>query len=353
MGKNTLKLSVFFISLILIIPLCLFSQQEEGAPLLEKAIFFVMEDGSGNYQIGRMGLKGENKEILTSQGSNWAPSVSYDGKMAAFYSNRNGFANLFIMRTDGSSQKQLTNDADNIIDVDLRNRGQITWDREKSDIIFLRKGDIWKTDSLGLSPSALTSYHDITMFKTDPDCKKIAFSRKVTKRHNGLWTMLVEGTNVRQIAASEVLMPAFDWADSATLGYFFNRGFYSINHVGIENKLVVDTYYHDNDIAWSKTSQDRTQNTVAYLDNAGGAENIWLVKGDGTNKRQLTDKGGHSPAWMADGKNLLYVEGPDINIINTDSKEKQRLTYYFKAHYPIVADVFPRNIKPAGDAVKK
>ena len=230
MGKNTLKLSVFFISLMLLLSFSLFSQEEEGAVILEKSLFFVMEDSSGNYQIGRMGLKGENKIILTSQGSNWAPAVSYDGRMIAFYSNRSGFANLFVMRTDGSSQKQLTSDAENIIGIDLRNRGQIMWDKETNDIIFLRNGDIWKTDSMGLSPSALTSFHNITMFKTDPDCKKIAFTREITKRHNGLWTMLIDGTNMRQISPSEVLLPAFDWADSTTIGYFFNRGFYSINH---------------------------------------------------------------------------------------------------------------------------
>lgn len=351
MEKNTLKLSVFFISLIFILPLLVYSRPDEGAPILEQAIFFVMKDSSSNYQIGRMDLKGENKQILTSQGSNWAPAISYDGRLVAFYSDRSGFANLFVMRTDGLGQKQLTHDAENIINIDLRNRGQITWDTGNNDIIFLRKGNIWKTDSLGLSPSALTSYHDITMFKTDPDCKKIAFNREITKRHNGLWTMLIEGTNVRQIAKSEVLIPAFDWANSTTIGYFFNRGFYSINHIGIENKLLVDTYYHDNDIAWSKTTQDRLQNTVAYLDNADGMENIWLVKGDGTNKRKLTNKGGHSPAWMDNGKKLLFVEGPDIYLIDIDSKQKQRLTYYFRAYYPLIAGVLPRNIKPAENTV--
>lgn len=353
MGKNTLKLSVFFISLMLFASLPLFCQDDEGAPVLEKALFFVMEDSSNNYQIARMGLKGENKQILTSQGSNWAPAVSYDGRMIAFYSNRSGFTNLYVMRVDGNGQKQLTFDTDNITGIDLRNRGQIMWDKEIKDIIFLKKGDIWKTDIMGYSPSALTKHHDVTMFKTDPDCKKIAFTREITKRHNGLWTMLIDGTSVRQIASSDVLLPAFDWADSTTIGYFFNRGFYSINHIGIENKIITDTFYHDNEISWSKLSQDRLQNMIAYIDDEGGMENIWLVKGDGTGKRKLTEDGGASPAWMPDAKNIIYVQGPDIYSVNIDSKDKNRLTFYLKAYYPLVADVIQVPKQPSEDAVKK
>ena len=91
------------------------------------------------------------------------------------------------------------------------------------------------------------------------------------------------------------------------------------------------------------------QNTIAYLDNTGGTENIWLVKGDGTSRRQLTENGGASPAWMPDAKSIIYVQGPDIYLINTDTKEKDRLTFYFRAFYPVIADVIPGpKTAPAG-----
>ena len=59
-----------------------------------------------------MGADGTNPVPLTTSGSiNSAPDWSPDGAMIAFYSNRDGNEEVYVMNADGSNQVRLTNHA--------------------------------------------------------------------------------------------------------------------------------------------------------------------------------------------------------------------------------------------------
>ena len=322
----------------------LFAQPANETPasqsdVYKKVILYVMMDSNDLYQIGVMDENGKNKKILTSEGNNWCPCVSPAGGRIVYYSDRSGFANLWSMNSDNSDQKPLTNDREDVIKIDLFNRGQIAWEKEGDEIFFLKKGDIWKIDRNGDTPSVVTGFHDITAFKISPDGQWFLYSREITKNRNGLWTMRTNGTNAMRITDSVIINPAFDWGDSNNLAYFNNRGILSENRTGYDRLFLKQTFYLDNDIEWCKTNSDRKQNQIAYISADQDGPNIWIMNADGTNEKQITDKGGFSPLWSNDGKTLLYIEGDDMYRININTKEKERLTYFFKSFYPVLADI--------------
>jgi Tol biopolymer transport system component len=347
MGEKLKKAFFFSIVFILSAFFSIYAQNENpvtptaaaAAPVYKKVIYYVMQDSRDLYQIGMMDLDGKNKKLLTTDGNNWSPSISPDGDRIAFYSDRSGFSNLWVMDSDGGNPRQVTSDREDVVVMDLINRGQIGWQKEGDEIFFLKRGDLWMVDRTGETPSAITRYHDITEFKLSPDGSRFLFSREKTKRHNGMWTMFHNGTNVRQIAESMILNPAFDWGDNKTIVYFHNRGISSIAYVGTEKKFLKETFYPDNDVAWAKSGNDIKQNRIAFISDARLGPNIWVMNWDGSNEKQITEKGGFSPSWMPDGKSLLYVEENDIYRVDVDSKEKVKLSNFFRSYYPMQADI--------------
>lgn len=310
-----------------------------------KNILYVFEDSKNLYQVGLMGFSGENKKMLTREGNNWCPIVSPSGDKIAFFSDRTGFNNLWIMNSDGTNQAQLTFNKENINKIDLLNRGQMAWLKSNAEhfesIYFLKLGDIWNIDINGTAPSALTKSHDITSFKISPDqsAVRVLYSREKTKNHNGLWTMNIDKTGIRQITESLLVIPAFDWGDNNTIAFFNNRDISIVQYSGLDKKNIKETYYLDNDIAWNKSNPDKAQNKIAYINDKNKGPNIWVMNPDGSADFQLTFNGGLSPCWSPDGGSLIFVEGNDIFITHLGTKEKVRLTYNFSAYYPTIAEI--------------
>ncbi len=338
-----LKHKEFILSLFLcvffILPVFSAGEDKGNKSVYKNVIFYVMEDSNSLFQIGLMDENGENKHLLTDMGNNWCPAVSPDGEKIAFYSDRSGYANLWLMDADGSSQKQLTFNREDIIRIDLRNRGQIQWSKESNTIYFLKKGDIWTTDKNGLSPSAMTGHHDITCFKFSPEKNRILFSREVTKRHNGIWCMEATGVNPKQIVESVIVNPAFDWGDDNVFVYYYDGALCTLTYYGADKKTLRPVSFTDSGVAWSKANNDRSKNFIAFIDDTDGKPNVWTAKPDNTGLKQITQDGGHSPFWAAGGKSLLFVEANDIYAYRMDSGEKNRLTYYFRSFYPVYTEI--------------
>jgi Tol biopolymer transport system component len=348
-GKQ--KLLIFVFSLLLLFQVQAFSidQEIKGLVTIKKTVFYVMEDSKGNYQIGSMSLDGTNKKILTKISNNWCPTVDPSGKKIAFFTDRSGFSNLWLMNTDGSQQIPLTENAEDIIKIDLYNRGQLGWIKDGTEILCLRHGDIWSIDQDGGSPSAITKYHDVTSFRVSPDNTKIIFSRERTKNNNGLWAIKSDLTETIQIAPSTIIYPAFDWGDNNTLLYFDNRWIIQIASTGLNKTNIISSDYPINDIVWSRGSKNIKDNYFAYINVDTEAKtpvpNIFMVKNDGKKPIQMTTNGGSSPYFTNDGLYLIYVEDNDIYETELKTMQKKRLTYFFKSFCPVAADVQEINPK--------
>ncbi|MCX7698205.1 MAG: hypothetical protein N2114_01910 [Candidatus Goldbacteria bacterium] len=338
MNKIFLNIILFF--LYFLIYSFLFSQETEtNIEQYEKKILFVLEDSKDFYQIAIMDLDGKNKKILTDKGNNWCPSVSPKGDKIAFYSDRSGYVNLWIMDIDGTQQKQLTINNENINIIDLKNRGQISWNPDNEEIYFLKNNDICKIDKNGNSPSNITKTHDITSFKLSPDSKKWIFSREKTKFHNSLWTMNYNTSGLIQITESNIYNPIFDWGINNQIIYTHNRGISLINYDGTNYKIILNLYNLNSDIAWAKFDNNINNNYIAYINNDN---NIWIMTLDGKNQKQITSKKGFSPFWL-DKETLLYVEEYNINITNIYNLSKKRLTNFYRTYYPLMAEIIKKN----------
>jgi Tol biopolymer transport system component len=327
-----------FASLILMFNFSLIHSQEPETTQKEtyKKIYFVLEDKNELYQIGIMDLDGKNKKILTNKGNNWCPAISPDGNKVVFYSDRSNYVNLYIMNTNGSQQNQITFDKENINKIDLKNRGQISWNSDNEEIYFLRNYNICKIDKNGNSQSYITKTNDITSFKLSPDGKKWLFSREKTKFHNGLWVMNYNTSDMIQLTESNIFNPVFDWGLNNKIVYLENRGISKINYDGTNYQLILNLNNLNNDITWSKFDNNKVENNmIAYINND---YNIYIMNENGKNQKQITQNFGEFPLWL-DSQTLLFVEKHDIFIINTNDLKKQRLTYFFNAYYPTIAEI--------------
>ncbi|MBP7791565.1 MAG: PD40 domain-containing protein [Candidatus Goldbacteria bacterium] len=335
MKKTSLKILTL---LILMFNFSLIYSQEPEKTVKEtyKKIYFILEDKNGLYQIGMMDINGENKKILTNKGNNWCPAVSPDGNKVTFYSDRSNYVNLFIMNTNGSQQTQITFDKENINKIDLKNRGQISWNSDAEEIYFLRNNNICKIDKNGNSQSYITKTNDVTSFKLSPDGKKWLFSREKTKFHNSLWTMNYDTSGLIQLTESNIFNPVFDWGLNNKIVFLENRGISRINYDGTNYQIILNINNLNNEITWSKFDNNRAENNlIAYIYND---YNIYIMNENGKNIKQITKNFGEFPFWL-DSQTLLFVENNDIFVININNLKKHRLTYYFNAYYPIIAEI--------------
>ncbi len=335
------KLCFFLIILYFILLNVSAQNQSDDDFIYKEKIFYVFEDSRNFFQIASMDLNGENKLILTKEGNNWCPSVSPKGDLIAFFSDRSGAANLWVMDPEGRNLKQLTFEENPKNKIDLYNRGKIGWLKDGDYLLFILNDDIWQTDLEGNNPFALTSTHDITMFKLSPDKSKILYSREKTKNHNGLWIMLYDGRNPVQIEKSLIIYPAFDWITNDRIVLFNNTDIISCFFNGTDRKKIKQTYYPFNDISWS--SPGNINGFVAFISDEKDGPNIFIADQNGNNLKQITKTKGNSPFWYKDLNTIFFVENNDIYKLNIQTQEKKQLTYHFKAYFPLCAEIKIKN----------
>ncbi|MFW5771132.1 MAG: TolB family protein, partial [Spirochaetota bacterium] len=79
-------------------------------------------------------------------------------------------------------------------------------------------------------------------------------------------------------------------------------------------------------------SWSRDGKYIAYSSARGGVENIWMMRSDGSEKRQVTYEGGMYPRFSRDGKYIIFVSyrndenGGDIYRVHTVTGEEDQLT---------------------------
>ncbi len=75
----------------------------------DSQIVYTSKLGDWQHQIWLMEANGNNPVKLTSEGNNFDPAWSFDGEWISFASDRTGARQLWVMRPDGSEQRQITN----------------------------------------------------------------------------------------------------------------------------------------------------------------------------------------------------------------------------------------------------
>ena len=186
---------------------------------------------TGNPELWLMGIDGANPHPITrTTGSGvgadgvtvrWSShgSFSPDGAQIAYCSTQSGHAEIWVMKVDGSGQKQLTF-PDDLNCPDAHNP---TWSPDGDKIVFYRgfvrgHGHIFLMDRDGLSCKQLTSMYPSDDPSWSPDGQQIFYDIYRNGRTEA-WIMLRDGSNQQQLSRTAIgpsCLPAitkFDTAD--------------------------------------------------------------------------------------------------------------------------------------------
>ena len=256
----------------------------------------------------------------------WSPLWSPDGRYIAFMSDRDGNDDIYVMGSDGSNQRRLTNSGDD------RNP---SWSPDGRHIAFEsdRAGSwrIYVMDSDGSNQRRLTTEGG-RYPSWSPDGRHIAFMswRSIGR---GIYVMDSDGSNQRRLTdlyshSSPVWSP--DGRHIAFVSRGIGRGIYVIDSDGSNQRRLTDS---DDD--WSPVWSPDGRHIAFESDRAGFRQDIYVMDSDGGNQRRLTTYGGRSPVWSPDGRHIAF-DGGDVYVMDSDGSNQRNLTDWLWDRFPAV-----------------
>ncbi len=108
----------------------------------DKKIAFSSFDINYKGTLKMCDASGKNVKVISNMGSSYNPKWSPDGKYLAYVSDKAGKFQIYLVKSDGSSVRQLTSEAGNVIEYN--------WSADGSKIVFDSQGDgtssVWIID---------------------------------------------------------------------------------------------------------------------------------------------------------------------------------------------------------------
>jgi len=217
--------------------------------------------------------------------------------LIAFYSDRDGNPEIYVMNPDGSSQHRLTSSQFEDSSPD--------WSPDGSQIAFISDRD---------DPQAGNCF---------PDCMY------------QIYAIQADGSGEHQLVKTESRALHPDWHPDGTKLSFdteFNLegDVYVVNADGSGlQRLIGDGF-------WADWSPDGTQ--LVFASKRDGNVEIYVADADGTHQRRLTDNSqlDYFPAWSPDGRRIAFArqESKQIYVMNADGSDELQLTHQGSAENP-------------------
>jgi len=248
----------------------------------------------GNTDIYVMNTDGSQQRRLTDDPAYDAwPSWSPDGAQIAFVSDRAGNPDIYVMDADGGNVRQLTQHSENDI--------WPAWSPDGTRIAFPSRRDgnfeIYVMEVDGSSLERLTNTSSAEDFPTwSLDGSLILFSR--IGEDQGTYVINPDGSGERQLLDFPVLEPAWS-PDGLRIAFGSDhegfRGIYIMNANGENLQRLSSTHYGENCPDWSPDGEQLT--FASWRDGDG---EIYIMDADGSNLHQLTEDEFEDefPAWQ-------------------------------------------------------
>jgi serine/threonine protein kinase/Tol biopolymer transport system component len=231
-------------------------------------------DASGSAKIYEMGADGSQPRILSEAGRNYGPAISPDGRYIAFHSNRTGNFQIWRANRDGTNPVQLTNTETECHWPQFSADGKsIVFEHFKPD----QKGSLWLVSVDGGTPRKLTDGVALRPV-ISPDGKWIAC----------WWTEQNQNVHPR-------------------LAIFPFEGGAPVKTFAVASTVPISW---EASLHWTSDGKN-----ITYVDQRGGASNLWNQSVDGQPAKQITDfKEGRIFAfdWARDGR-LVISRGLTTN----------------------------------------
>ena len=241
-------------------------------------------------------LSGRQTNLTDEPGWNAAPALAHDGRIA-FFSDRDGPGDLYVMDDGGGNVLRLTNGAGVALGEDLE-WSHASWSPEGDKIAF-----------------------DGTYLANGPPCEQ----------HCAGWavqTIGAEGDGLQQIALG-ARAPAWS-PNGRSLAYESDYDAYSgwargvtITRLDGSASIRVNAFNTEGDTGpvWSPRG-----NKLAFQAHPSEGSPTWVytVRADGSEKRRLAR--GHKAVWSPEGRSLAFVDDDRLFTINTDGTHKRLLS---------------------------
>jgi dipeptidyl aminopeptidase/acylaminoacyl peptidase len=260
-----------------------------------EAIVYVSSEMDPQGEIHVLTASGDVR-LTNNDVSDGYPQWSPDGRMIAFYSDRDGNAEVYVMNADGGNPTNLTKHPDSDYGA--------TWSPDGSKIAFRsrRTGDaeIFVMDADGSNPVNLTKQPESNEWSPDwsPDGSKILF---ISDRDgNGeIYVMNADGTNQTNLTNDPDGDYGPRWSpDGSTVSFQTTRdGDFEVFTMGADGSNptnLTNNAVDDYGAAWSP---DGSQ--LVYTTDAPGGNDIWTMNADGSNQQPLITAAGSQsiPDW--------------------------------------------------------
>ncbi|OGU57039.1 MAG: hypothetical protein A2V66_05615 [Ignavibacteria bacterium RBG_13_36_8] len=257
----------------------------------------------GNPEIYIMNADGTAQTRLTQNNAqDLAPDISPDGSKIVFVSNRNGNFEIYTMNIDGATTIRLTNNtADDSYPY---------WSADGTKIIFSSKQDgnnyeIYIMNADGTDQTRITNTVENEEWAyLSPDFTKIVYAAGTFLEYD-IYTMNIDGSNVEPFVVMPNLQALPKWSRDGERIAYNNAVFTSGNFIGDIYLINADGTNHikitesngafvNEDPYWSPTGDQ-----LVFQSNRSGNFQIYIMNADGSNQSRLTNHQGNDywPSW--------------------------------------------------------
>ncbi len=229
------------------------------------------------------------------------------GEMIAFVSDRNGQPQVYVINSDGSGLRELTDEENGAKALGWIRAGWIAfmmWPSGQPVVYAMNAEGQERTPLSGLPADGLN-------YAWTVDGRYVAVSRSVSGNLD-LFVMKYDGSQGSIVAPSPERDDQPSWSpDGNRLVFVSDRDqregdIYIVNRNGTGLTRLTDDELAEADPAWSPDG-DRIAFVASPNPRAQGG-NIFTIKTDGTDRQQLTDDSipRRQPVWSPDGRRLAF-----------------------------------------------